>query len=89
MYLKKLGNERARTWRRKSRLFSSNELRDEIDDDDEVIQGKKAYNCVVLDQIGRKKYSHFEEDRFSMVKVQECLCRINETTCCGPSLFYP
>ncbi len=43
MYLKKLGSDRrrSRTGRRKSRLFSSHELRDEIEED-EVIQGKKV-----------------------------------------------
>lgn len=50
MYLKKLGNDRRKSLggRRKSRLFSSNELRGESDDDeDEVPPGKKAYYCVV------------------------------------------
>lgn len=39
MHLKKLGSDRRKTGRRKSRLFSSHELRDEIDEEDEVIQG--------------------------------------------------
>jgi len=50
MYLKKLGNDRRKSLggRRKSRLFSSNELRGESDDDDEVISGKKRGSyCVV------------------------------------------
>jgi len=49
MHLKKLGNDRRKSFggRRKSRLFSSNELRDESDDEDEVMPGKKASDCVV------------------------------------------
>lgn len=50
MYLKKLGNDRRKSLggRRKSRLFSSNELRGESDDDDDVIPGKKRGSyCVV------------------------------------------
>lgn len=47
MYLKKLGNDRRKTGRRKSRMFSSHELRDEIDEEDEVVPGKKVYYCIV------------------------------------------
>ena len=48
MYLKKLGNDRRKSLggRRKSRLFSSNELRGESDDEDEVFPGKRACHCV-------------------------------------------
>ena len=42
MYLKKLGHERrnSRTGRRKSRMFSTNELRNSIEEEDEVVQGE-------------------------------------------------
>ena len=53
MYLKKLGNDRRKSLgaRRKSRLFSSNELRGESDEEDEDIPSKKISRllcCWVL-----------------------------------------
>ena len=45
MYLKKLGQEErgnSRTGRRKSRLISSTELRNVIEEDDDMIQGKSG-----------------------------------------------
>ena len=56
MYLKKLGNDRRKSLgaRRKSRLFSSNELRGESDEEDEDIPGKKAsrlLRCWVLPEM--------------------------------------
>lgn len=49
MYLKKLGNDRRKSLggRRKSRLFSSNELRGESDDEDEVFPGKRAVTALL------------------------------------------
>lgn len=49
MYLKKLGNDRRKSLggRRKSRLFSSNELRGSSEEEDEDVPGKKNYYHVV------------------------------------------
>jgi len=49
MYLKKLGNDRRKSLggRRKSRLFSSNELRGASEEEDEDVPGKKNYYHVV------------------------------------------
>jgi len=48
MYLKKLGHERrnSRTGRRKSRMFSTNELRNSIEEEDEVVQDIPAEEAL-------------------------------------------
>lgn len=78
MYLKKLGHERrnSRTGRRKSRMFSTNELRNPIEEEDEVVQEIPAEEA--LDDTAKEvssvtsKYRHKLVNRVFAIITIKC-----------------
>ena len=83
MYLKKLGNDRRKSLggRRKSRLFSSNELRGESDDEDEVMPGKTVTSLSGIARNDALTAWRDFEAKTTLILLQNC----HKLNCCKTS----